>query len=112
MTDRQNVALFRDTLKRAYTHQKKAGAMRGFNGAQMKKLDRLFNMNQSERVVARDGRVLFFWRTFRRRAAILYARQHGTRVRYQLNWGSLWEWILENWQTIVRTIIFLVPFII
>jgi hypothetical protein len=80
--------------------------------SQTEKLDRLFALNQGQRCVARDGRVLFFWRTFRRRAAILYARQHGTRVRYQLDWNSLWAWILENWQTIIRVIFFLVPFIV
>lgn len=109
MNDRQNVADFREVMRRAYKLQKKKGVMQG---DQTKKLDKLFSMGQNQRCVDRDGQVLFFWRAFRRRAARLYARQNGTRVVRQLDWNSLWSWILENWKLIIRAIFFLVPFII
>ena len=109
MTDRQNVAQFKEVMRRAYRAKKAKGDVKG---DEAKKLDKLFSLGPNQRVVARDGRVLFFWRTFRRRASYLYAKEKGLPWRVQLDWQSLYQWILDNWQLIVRTIIFLVPFII
>lgn len=109
MTDRQNVAQFKEVMRRAYRHQQEKGVVKG---EKKSKLDKLFALDRDDRVVARDGRVLFFWRTFRRRASYQYARQKGLPWRIQLDWESLFQWIIDNWQLIVRTIIFLVPFVI
>jgi hypothetical protein len=109
MTDRQNLDQFRDVMSRAYDHQNKSGVIQG---EEKNKLDKLFQLGPNQRVIARDGRVLFFWRTFRRRVAYQYARAHRLPVRAQLDWSSIWQWILDNWQTVIRTILFLVPFVI
>lgn len=104
MTD-SNLDQFRDVMQRAHEHQKKIGQDVG-------KMDKLFHLEPKQRVVDRHGRNLLFWPVFRRQVARQYAASHGLRVNYQLNWVSIWEWILANWKTIIRTILFLVPFII
>ncbi len=109
MTDRENVAQFRTVMKKAFAHQKQAGFVVGEEAA---KIEKLFELDVNDKCVARDGRVLFFWRTFRRRVAVHYARDHRVPVRWQLDWESVWQWILDNWQTIIRMIIFLVPLVV
>jgi len=93
--DRQNLAEFRETMRKAYRHQKAKGVVSKHD---RKKLDRLFSMRPGDRVVGRDGRIMFFWRVFRRRVAIHYARQYRIGARIQLDWQHMWEWILDNWQ--------------
>jgi len=107
--DRQNIAEFREVMRKAYKHQKAKGVV---GKRQREKLDKLFSLKMGERAVTRDGRVVFFWRLFRRRVALHYARVHRIGARIQLDWRNIWEWILDNWQTIVRMIIFLVPLFI
>lgn len=109
MTDRQNVAQFKEMMCRAYAKQKKAGVVQG---EEAQKLDKLFALDQNDRCVDRAGRILFFWRTFRRRVAIKYASQKGIPVRFQLDWETIFQWVLDNWELIIRTIIFLVPFLV
>ena len=107
--DQQNIADFRDVMRKAYKHQKKRGVV---SNRQQARLDQLFSMRMGDRVITRDGRVCFFWRMFRRRVAMHYARVHRIGVRMRLDWRNIWEWILDNWQAIVRMIILLVPLII
>lgn len=109
MTDRQNVAQFREVMQRAYAQQKKRGIIKGDEQA---KLDKLFALDQDDKAVDRAGRVVFFWRTFRRRVAYNYAKQKGLPVNFQLDWEGIFQWIIDNWELIIRTIIFLVPFLI
>ena len=104
-----NLTQFHRVVTKAYKEAKASGKI---PVADLPKYDKLMSVGYSVRN-PRTGRLVFPWGLVRRRAARLYRRETGIRVRaWDIDWEAIYQWVLDNIIPILKILIMLLPFLI
>lgn len=104
-----NLTQFHSVVVRAYTEAKAAGKIPVND---VPKYEKLMAVGYSVRN-PRTGRLIFPWGLVRNRAARLYRRQTGVRVRaWEIDWEAIYQWVLDNIIPILKILLMILPFIL
>lgn len=104
-----NLTQFHRVVVKAYEEAKATGRI---PPADLPKYEKLMQAGYSVRDT-RTGRLIFPWGLVRRRAARLYRRESGIRVRaWDIDWEAIYQWVLDNIIPILKILMMILPFLI
>jgi hypothetical protein len=115
LADQKNIDQFVKVVRKAYAVAKGEGLIPAREVSIYDKLAVCPAVVTEPASFMQPARTIQAHRVWRRRVAQMYRRQHGISAGpfdFNLDWESVWNWLLENIVPILKVLIMIVPFLL